>query len=143
MRKWQAGKVILVVAEKKMNLVLGMYSKKIMKRFSKPKFAGEMKNADAVGEVGNFKCGDIMRIYIKVKKGKISDIKFKTYGCVAAIASSDYLCEIVKGKSLEKALKVSGKDVVKKMGEVPLVKVHCSILAQNALKKAIENYKKK
>jgi len=120
-----------------------MYTKKILNRFQKPKFAGEIKKPDAVGEIGNIKCGDIMRVYLKIEDNKIKDIKFKTYGCVAAIASTDYLCEIVKGMTLEKALKVTSKDVVKKMGKVPSVKLHCSILAQNALKKAIEEYKKK
>jgi len=120
-----------------------MNTKKILNRFQKPKFAGEIKKPDAVGEIGNIKCGDIMRVYLKIEDNKIKDIKFKTYGCVAAIASTDYLCEIVKGMTLEKALKVTSKDVVKKMGKVPSVKLHCSILAQNALKKAIEEYKKK
>jgi nitrogen fixation NifU-like protein len=120
-----------------------MYSKKVLNRFQNPKFTGEIKNADAVGEVGNVKCGDIMRVYLKIEDNKIKDIKFKTYGCVAAIASTDYLCEIVKGKTLDQALKITSKDVVKKMGNVPAVKLHCSVLAQNALKKAIEEYKKK
>lgn len=120
-----------------------MYSKKILERFQKPKFAGEIENPDAVGEVGNIKCGDIMRVYLKIKDNKIEDIKFKTYGCVAAIASSDVLCEIAKGKKLDEALKITSRDVVKKLGEVPAIKLHCSILAQDALKKAIEDYKKK
>ena len=118
-----------------------MYEENIIERFKNPKFAGEMEDADAVGEVGNFKCGDIMRIYIKVKGGKISDIKFKTYGCVAAIASSDYLCEMVKGKTLDEALKITAQDVVGEMGEVPMIKMHCSVLAHDALKKAVENYR--
>lgn len=124
-----------------------MYSTKILNRFQKPKFAGEMKKPDTVGEVGNVKCGDIMRVYLKIekKKGKeiIKDIKFKTYGCVAAIVSTDFLCEIVKGKTLAEAMKVTSKDVVKKMGDVPAVKLHCSVLAQNALKKAIKDYQKR
>jgi len=120
-----------------------MYSKKVLNRFQNPKFAGEIKNADAVGEVGNVKCGDIMRVYLKIKDNKIVNIKFKTYGCVAAIASTDYLCEIVKEMTLDQALKITSKDVVKKMGKVPAIKLHCSVLAQNALKKAIEEYKKK
>ena len=120
-----------------------MYTKKILNRFQNPKFAGEIKKADAIGEIGNVKCGDIMRVYLKIKDNKIIDIKFKTYGCVAAIASTDYLCEIVKGMTLDKALKITSKDVVKKMGKVPSIKLHCSVLAQNALKKAIEEYKKK
>lgn len=120
-----------------------MYSKETMKRFTKPKYVGEIKDADAVGEVGNVKCGDIMRVYIKVKDDKIKDIKFKTYGCVTAIAASDYLCEIAKGKKLEDALKISAKDVAAKMGEVPAIKFHCSILAQDALKEAIKIYRGK
>lgn len=120
-----------------------MYTNKILNRFSKPKFSGEIKNADGIGEVGNVKCGDIMRIFIKVKDDKISDIKFKTYGCVAAIASTDFLCEIVKGMNLDDALKVSHSDIVKKMGNVPSIKIHCSVLAHDALKEAIEDYKKK
>jgi nitrogen fixation NifU-like protein len=120
-----------------------MYSKKILNRFQHPKFAGEIKNPDAEGEVGNVKCGDIMKVFLKIKNKKIMDIKFKTYGCVAAIASTDFLCEIVKGMTIEQALKVTSKDVVKRMGEVPAIKLHCSVLAQNALRKAIEGYKKK
>jgi nitrogen fixation NifU-like protein len=120
-----------------------MYSKKIMARFTKPKFAREMKDADAVGEVGNVKCGDIMRVYIKVKDNRIKDISFMTYGCVAAIASSDYLCEMAKGKTIDKALLITSADVVKKMGKVPNIKIHCSVLAQDALKQAIEAYKTK
>lgn len=124
-----------------------MYTKKILERFQKPRFAGEMKNPDAEGEVGNIKCGDIMKIFLRIGKGKeekekIKDIRFKTYGCVAAIASTDFLCEIVKGMTLDNALKVTSKDVVKKMGDVPAVKLHCSVLAQDALKKAIKDYKK-
>ena len=120
-----------------------MYSKQVLDRFQNPKFVGEIENADGIGEVGNVKCGDIMRIYIKVEDNKIQDIKFKTYGCVAAIVSTDYLCEIVKGKTLDQALKVTSKDVVKKMGKVPTIKMHCSILAQDALKKAIRDYREK
>lgn|SRR3989344_3422080 len=121
-----------------------MYNQKILDRFQHPKFSGEIKDADGIGEVGNLRCGDIMRIYIKVKDNKIKDIKFMTYGCIAAIASSDVLCEIVKGKTLDQAMKVTSQDVIKAMGgEVPPIKVHCSVLAQNALKKAIEDYKKK
>ena len=88
-------------------------------------------------------CGDIMRVYLKIEDNKIEKIRFKTYGCVAAIASTDYLCEIVKGKTLDQAVKITSKDVVKRMGKVPAVKLHCSVLAQNALKKAIEEYKKR
>lgn len=120
-----------------------MYNEKIMERFTKPKFAGEIEDVDAVGEVGNVKCGDIMRVYIKVKDDRIDDIKFKTYGCVTAIGASDFLCEIAKGKTLKEAEKITSKDIVEQMGDVPLIKIHCSVLAQDALKKAIENYRKK
>lgn len=121
-----------------------MYTKEILARFQKPKFSGEIKNADGIGEVGNVRCGDIMKVFIKVKDNKIQKIRFMTYGCVAAIASSDVLCEIATGKTLEAALNITSKDVIKAMGgEIPPVKAHCSILAQDALKKAIEDYKKK
>lgn len=124
-----------------------MYTKKILNRFQHPKFAGDIKDADTVGEVGNVRCGDIMRVSLKIGKNRqgkeiVKDIKFKTYGCVAAIVSTDYLCEIVKGKTLDAAAKVTSKDVVKKMGNVPAIKLHCSILAQDALKKAIDDYRK-
>jgi nitrogen fixation protein NifU and related proteins len=120
-----------------------MYSKKIIKRFENPKFVGEMKNPDAVGEVGNISCGDIMRIYLKIEKGKIKDIKFKTYGCMAAIASSDALCELAKGKTLEDVKKISYKDIIEKLGgDMPKIKIHCSVLGTKALKKAIEDYEK-
>jgi nitrogen fixation NifU-like protein len=124
-----------------------MYSKKIINRFKNPKFARKMVNPSSIGEVGNVRCGDIMKVFIKVEKNKegkeiIKDVSFLTYGCVAAIASTDYLCELVKGMTLEQALKVTSKDVVKKMGNVPAIKLHCSVLAQNALKKAIQDYKK-
>ena len=124
-----------------------MYNKKILKRFQNPKFVGELKGADGVGEFGNLKCGDIMRVFIKVENKDdqefIKDIRFLTYGCVAAIASSDFLCELAKGKSLDDAQKITHKDVINAMGgEVPKIKVHCSVLAQDALKKAIEDYYK-
>ena len=120
-----------------------MYSKKLMNRFKNPKFVGEMKNADAVGQEGNVKCGDIMKIFLKVKNEKIIKIKFQTYGCIAAIASSDAMCELAKGKTLKQALKITPKDIVKKMGgEVPPIKFHCSILGTKALKNAIKNYQK-
>jgi len=125
-----------------------MYNDKIRERFRNPKFSGEMKDPSGVGEVGNAKCGDIMKVFIKVGKGRdgkeiVEDISYLTYGCVAAIASTDYLCEIVKGMPLEEAEKITSKDVIKRMGEVPAVKVHCSVLAQDALKDAIKNYREK
>lgn len=120
-----------------------MYTKKILNRFMHPKFHKKLKKFNGVGRVGNVKCGDVMEIYIYVEKGVIKGISFLTYGCVAAIASSDVLCEIAKGKKLDDALKISSKDVVKKLGGVPPIKVHCSVLAQDALKKAVEDYRRK
>lgn len=121
-----------------------MYDKKTMDRFKDPKFSGEMKDADAVGQEGNVKCGDIMKIFLKIDdKEIITDIKFQTYGCVAAIASSDAMCEIVKGKSVEDALKLKSSDILKELGKVPPVKVHCSVLGTEALQNAIKNYKER
>ncbi len=124
------------------------YSKEVMKRFKNPKFAKKMKDADAVGEVGNVNCGDIMEVFIKVGKNKkgeefIKDISFQTYGCVAALASSDALCELAKGKTIQEALKISRDDIVKILKGLPNIKFHCSVLGEEALQKAIENYKKK
>jgi len=120
-----------------------MYTKKVLKHFANPKNAGCMKDSSGVGEVGNVRCGDILRLYIKVKDNKIVDAKFKTYGCVAAIAASDMLCEMVKGKTLEEAEKITNRDIVNALGDLPAVKTHCSILGSSALKKAIEDYRKK
>ena len=119
-----------------------MYSKKTIDHFKKPKFAGEMKNADAVGQVGNVKCGDVMKIFLKVKDDVIKDIKFQTYGCIAAIASTDVICELAKGKTLEEAEKITYKDITNALGDLPMIKIHCSVLGTQALKKAIENYRK-
>jgi len=116
------------------------YNKKVMEHFMNPKFMGEIKDADGVGEVGNMKCGDIMRVYLKVKGEKIEDIKFKTFGCVAAIASSDVLCGLAKGKTIEEAKKIKGKDIVKELGNLPNIKLHCSVLGDNALRAAIADY---
>jgi len=120
-----------------------MYNKKVLERFENPKFAGEIKNPDGIGQVGNLKCGDIMKIFIKVNNGIISDIKFKTYGCVAAIASSDMLCEMALGMKVDDAYKIKDYDIVKKLGELPNIKYHCSVLGASALRKAIEDYKKR
>lgn len=119
-----------------------MYSKEILKRFTNPKFVGEMKDADGVGEVGNFKCGDVMKVYLKIKNDEIKDIKFETYGCVAAIASTDMMCELVKGKTLDEAYKMSNQEIVDGLKDVPPIKIHCSILGTRALRNAIENYRK-
>lgn len=120
-----------------------MYSKKVLKHFQNPKFVGEIKNANGIGEVGNVKCGDIMKVFIKVKNDKIVDIKFKTYGCVAAIASSDALCELAKGKTIDEALKITDKQIADYLENLPPVKLHCSVLGMKALRKAIEDYKNK
>ena len=120
-----------------------MYSKKIIEHFTNPKYVGEMKNPDGMGKEGNPRCGDVMKIFIKVKNNVIKDIKFQTYGCIAAIAASDMVCEKVKGKKIEEALKLTPKDIADELGEMPPIKFHCSVLGMKALKSAIENYKAK
>ena len=120
-----------------------MYNEKVMKHFRAPQYVGEIKDADAIGKVGNPQCGDIMQIYIKVKDNKIEDIKVKTFGCVASLSTSDVVCDLAIGKTLEVAEKITKDDVIKELGELPPQKVHCSVLAQEALKDAIDNYRKK
>jgi len=117
-----------------------LYSNKVMDHFKNPRNVGEIENPDGVGHVGNPVCGDIMELYIKVKDGIIVDAKFKTFGCGAAIATSSMVTEIVKGKSLKEALKISNKIVAEALDGLPAVKMHCSVLAEEALKLAIENY---
>jgi len=117
-----------------------MYTEIVMDHFMNPRNVGEIENADGIGEVGNVKCGDIMRIYIKVEDEKIIDIKFKTFGCGSAIAASSVATEIIMGLSIEEALKVTNKQVVDALGGLPPVKVHCSVLAEQALKAAIYDY---
>jgi nitrogen fixation NifU-like protein len=120
--------------------VWSQYSKKVMDHFQNPRNVGEIENPDGVGHVGNPVCGDIMELYIKVKDGIIVDAKFKTFGCGAAIATSSMVTEIVKGKSLEDALKISNKTVAEALDGLPAVKMHCSVLGEEALKSAIEDY---
>lgn len=120
-----------------------MYSPKVMDHFTNPRNVGEIPDADGIGEVGNPVCGDIMRLYIKVEDGVITDVKFKTFGCGAAIATSSMLTELVKGKSLEEALKITNKAVAEALDGLPAQKMHCSNLAADALHKAIEDYKKR
>jgi len=120
--------------------VWSLYSEKVMEHFKNPRNVGEIENADGIGHVGNPVCGDIMELYIKVKDGIIVDAKFKTFGCGAAIATSSMVTEIVKGKSLEQALKISNKTVAEALDGLPAVKMHCSVLAEDALKLAIEDY---
>jgi nitrogen fixation NifU-like protein len=119
------------------------YSKEAMKHFFNPKYAGEIKDANGIGQVGNASCGDIMKVYIQVEKDKIKEIKFKTLGCVAAIASSDAACEIAKGKTIKAAKKITDKDILKKVGNLPQIKHHCSLLGTQALRKAINDYETK
>ncbi|HTX86731.1 MAG TPA: iron-sulfur cluster assembly scaffold protein [Candidatus Nanoarchaeia archaeon] len=119
-----------------------MYSQKVLEHFKNPRNQGEMKNCDAVGQEGNPVCGDVMKIYLKIENNIIKDVKFETLGCAAAIAVSSDLTEMVKGKTLDEALKITKDDVVKDLGGLPPVKVHCSMLGVDALRKAIENYKK-
>ena len=121
------------------------YSKCLMKHFQKPKFVKKLKNPDGVGEVGNMKCGDIMHLEIKVdeKRNEIKDIGFQTFGCPAAVASSDVVCEIAKGRTLNKALKINKEDIVKKLRGMPPIKIHCSILGIQALRRAIKDYLEK
>jgi nitrogen fixation NifU-like protein len=120
-----------------------MYSERVMDHFRNPRNLGEIPDADGVGTVGNPVCGDMMEIYIKIKDGRINDIKFKTFGCGAAIATSSMITELAKGKTLEDALKITRKDVADSLGGLPAIKMHCSNLAADALHKAIEDYHKK
>ena len=120
-----------------------MYSKTVMEHFKNPRNVGEIKDADGIGKVGNPVCGDVMWVYIKVKNNKITNIKFKTFGCVSAIATTSMLTEIAKGKTLEQAEKITRDDVAKALGGLPSIKMHCSNLAADALKKAINDYRKK
>jgi len=120
-----------------------MYSEKVMEHFRNPKNMGEIKNADGVGTVGNPICGDLMTIYIMVKKNIIRDIKFKTFGCASAIATSSMITELAKGKTLEEAEHITRDDIASSLDGLPPAKMHCSNLAADALKKAIDNYKQK
>jgi len=118
----------------------GMYSEKVIEHFRNPRNMGEIKDADGVGTVGNPLCGDQMTIYIKVKNDRIVDIKFKTFGCAAAIATSSMITELAKGKTLEEAMKITRKDVADELDGLPPIKMHCSNLAADALHAAIKDY---
>ena len=120
-----------------------MYSEKVMDHFANPRNVGDIENASGTGTVGNAKCGDIMRIFLKVEDGVIVDVKFKTFGCGAAIATSSMATEMVKGKSIEEALKLTNKAVAEALDGLPPVKMHCSLLAEEALHAAIADYKEK
>ena len=119
------------------------YTEKLLSHFKNPHNQGSIKDADAVGQVGNKRCGDIMKVYLKIKDDKIADIKFETLGCAAAIATSSVLTDLAKGKTLADAVKISKNDIVAELGGIPAEKFHCSILAEEALKLAVDNYKKK
>ncbi|HZX45675.1 MAG TPA: Fe-S cluster assembly scaffold protein NifU [Clostridia bacterium] len=120
-----------------------MYNETVIEHFTNPRNVGEIEDADGVGEVGSPQCGDIMKIFLKVEDNIIKDIKFKTFGCASAIASSSIMTEMVKGRTLEEALALTNKDVVDALGGLPPAKVHCSVLAEQAIRAAIEDYRSK
>lgn len=120
---------------------MSLYSEKVMDHFTNPRNVGKIENADGVGEVGNAKCGDIMKIYIKVSDdGIIEDVKFNTFGCASAIASSSMATEMITGQPVDKALELTNKAVVEALDGLPPVKIHCSVLAEEAVKSAVKNY---
>lgn len=120
-----------------------MYSEKVMEHFMNPRNVGEILEADGVGEVGNAKCGDIMKMYLKIDNGIIEDVKFKTFGCGSAIASSSMATELIKGKTIDEALSVTNKSVAEALDGLPPIKMHCSVLAEQAIKSALVDYSKK
>ena len=120
-----------------------LYSEKVMDHFTNPSNVGEIEDADGIGEVGNAKCGDIMKMFLKIDNGVITDIKFKTFGCGAAVATSSMATEMIKGRKLEDALKLTNKAVVEALDGLPDSKLHCSVLAEQALKAAISDYYKR
>ncbi|MFR2046042.1 MAG: Fe-S cluster assembly scaffold protein NifU [Oscillospiraceae bacterium] len=120
-----------------------LYSEKVMDHFTNPRNVGEIEDADGIGEVGNAKCGDIMKMFLKIDNGIITDIKFKTFGCGAAVATSSMATEMIKGRKLEDALKLTNKAVVEALDGLPDSKLHCSVLAEQALKAAISDYYKR
>ena len=117
-----------------------LYSEKVMENFANPQNVGEIEDANGVGEVGNAKCGDIMKMYLKIENGVIVDVKFKTFGCGAAIATSSIATQMIKGVTIEEALKLTNKAVVEALDGLPPVKIHCSVLAEQAIKAAIADY---
>ena len=120
-----------------------MYSEKVMDHFSNPRNVGEIENASGIGEVGNAKCGDIMKMYLKIENDVIVDVKFKTFGCGAAVATSSMATEMIKGKTVEEALLLTNKAVVEALDGLPPAKIHCSVLAEEAVKSAVADYYKK
>ncbi|NLX63083.1 MAG: Fe-S cluster assembly scaffold protein NifU [Tissierellia bacterium] len=120
-----------------------MYSEKVMDHFMNPRNVGEIQDADGIGEVGNARCGDIMKMYLKIEDGVIVDVKFKTFGCGSAIASSSMATELIKGKTIEEAMEVTNKAVAEALDGLPPIKMHCSLLAEQAIKAALYDYAKK
>ena len=120
-----------------------LYTEKVIDHFNNPRNVGEIPDADGIGEVGNAKCGDIMRMYLKIKDNRIEDVKFKTYGCGSAIASSSMATEMIKGKSINEVLEVTNKAVAEALDGLPPVKMHCSVLAEEAIVAALQDYAKK
>ncbi len=120
-----------------------IYSEKVMDHFANPRNVGEIENADGVGEVGNAKCGDIMKMYLKIDNGIITDVKFKTFGCGAAVATSSMATELIKGKPVEDAVKLTNKAVIEALDGLPPAKLHCSVLAEQATKAALADYYRK
>ncbi len=120
-----------------------MYTEKVMDHFMNPRNVGEIENADGIGEVGNVKCGDIMKMYLKIEDNVIQDVKFKTFGCGSAIATSSIATEMIKGKTVEQALQLTNKAVVEALDGLPPQKIHCSVLAEQAVKSALLDYARK
>ena len=119
---------------------MALYTETVMDHFTHPRNVGEIPDADGVGEVGNAKCGDIMKMYLKIKDDRIEDVKFETFGCGSAIASSSMATDLIKGKTIEEALAVTNKQVVDALGGLPAYKLHCSVLAEESIKAAVKNY---
>ena len=119
---------------------MALYTETVMDHFTHPRNVGEIPDADGVGEVGNAKCGDIMKMYLKIKDDRIEDVKFEPFGCGSAIASSSMATELIKGKAIEEALAVTNKQVVDALGGLPAYKLHCSVLAEESIKAAVKNY---
>ncbi len=124
-------------------MTAGPYSETVMEHFMNPRNVGEIEGADGVGEVGNPACGDMMRLYLKIEEGRVTDAKFRTFGCGAAIASSSMLTEMIKGKTVEEARGISNEAVADALGGLPAVKIHCSVMAEQAVQSALDDYAKK